>query len=247
MTHYDMNNAHSDVWFIDSGYSNHMTSMKKLFRDLDETKKMKVKLGDNKEMQVEGKGTVAVKSSNGKVRLLYDVQYVPDLAYNLLSVGHLVASGCSVVFEKGICKILEKQSGKLIANVQMTKNKMFPLGVSSVVSMALAANVMEVSKLCHLRYGHLNINGLKLLSQKEMVYGLPKMESIDLCEGCTYGKQGRKSFPSQKAWKATRCLELIHADLCRSMNIESLGGNLYFFLLTDDYSRMSWVCFLENC
>lgn len=29
------------------------------------------------------------------------------------------------------------------------------------------------------------------------------------------------------------------------MKTESLGGNRYFLLLTDDYSRMSWVYFLK--
>ena len=35
---------------------------------------MIVKLGDNKDIQVEGKGTVAIKTNNGKVNLLHDVQ-----------------------------------------------------------------------------------------------------------------------------------------------------------------------------
>ncbi|KAI4313205.1 hypothetical protein L6164_026202 [Bauhinia variegata] len=36
-----------------------MSGVKTLFKELDETQKMKVKLGDDKEIQVEGKGTVA--------------------------------------------------------------------------------------------------------------------------------------------------------------------------------------------
>ena len=38
----------------------------------------------------------------------------------------------------------------------------------------------------------------------------------------------------------------MHADLCGPMNMNSLSGGQYFLLLTDDYSRMSWVYFLEN-
>ena len=35
------------VWFIDGGSSNHKSSSKSLFRDLDETKKSQVRFGDN--------------------------------------------------------------------------------------------------------------------------------------------------------------------------------------------------------
>ena len=56
----------------------------------------------------------------------------------------------------------------------------------------------------------------------------------------------RKSFPSGVSWRASNCLELIHADLCGPINTESIGGSRYFFLITDDYSRMSWVYFMKN-
>jgi len=46
--------------------------------------------------------------------------------------------------------------------------------------------------------------------------------------------------------EALKCLELIHADLCGPMQTNSLGGSHYFLLFTDDYTRMSWVYFLEN-
>jgi hypothetical protein len=34
----------------------------------------------------------------------------------------------------------------------------------------------EKSWLWHLRYGHLNFHSLKLLTSKELVYGLPKVQ-----------------------------------------------------------------------
>ena len=74
----------------------------------------------------------------------------------------------------------------------MIENKIFPLEISSVENHALvASNKKKESLLWHLWYGHLNVKGLNLLSQKEMVYGLPRIESIELCEGCIYGKQSR--------------------------------------------------------
>ncbi|KAJ0087758.1 hypothetical protein Patl1_33012 [Pistacia atlantica] len=68
-----------------TGCSNHMIGIKSMLKELDETRKMQVKLGNGKEIQVEGKGTVAIKTSHGKVKLLHNVQFVHDLGYNLLS------------------------------------------------------------------------------------------------------------------------------------------------------------------
>ena len=58
-------NSAVSVWFVDSGCSNHMTGMKSLFNELNEAYKLKVTLGDNKELQVEGKGSVGTKTLQG--------------------------------------------------------------------------------------------------------------------------------------------------------------------------------------
>ena len=42
-------------WIIDSGCSNHMSGMKKLFQDLDSSTQQTVRLGNDKELQVQGK------------------------------------------------------------------------------------------------------------------------------------------------------------------------------------------------
>ncbi|KAL4312115.1 hypothetical protein GQ457_01G013630 [Hibiscus cannabinus] len=44
---------------------------------------------------------------------------------------------------------------------------MFPLDVSTMENFALAANAKDDSELWHLRYGHLSVKGLKLLSDKD--------------------------------------------------------------------------------
>lgn len=127
----------------------------------------------------------------------------------------------------------------------VTLNNLFPFNVSNVIKNALVAKGLDEIQLWHLHYGHLNVNGLKLLNKKDMVVGLPEMGKLDLCEGCIFGKQSRKPFPVGKSWRASQCLELVHAYLCGLMKNESLGGSRNFLLFTDDYSRMSWVYFLK--
>ena len=47
------------------------------------------------------------------------------------------------------------------------------------------------------------------------------------------------------AWKAIKCLELVHTDLVGPMQTESLGGNKYFMFLTNDFGCMSWLFFIK--
>ncbi|XP_074585493.1 uncharacterized protein LOC141841246 [Curcuma longa] len=143
MVHSNSNEVQNDIWFLDSGCSNHMTGNKSLFKELDESQKMLVRLGDNKQIQVEGKDTIAVETSNGKVKLLYNVYFVPNLAHSLLSVGQLMMGGYAILFDNGACVITDKDSGQSIVNVQMTENKMFPLKISNVGNQALIASEDE--------------------------------------------------------------------------------------------------------
>lgn len=163
-----------------------------------------MQLGNGKDVQVEGKGTVGIKTIHGKIKLLHNVQFVPDLGYNLLSVGQLMACGYSISFDNGACVFKEKNSGYTLITINMTQNKMFSLEVSHMENFVLVANRKDDTILWHLRYGHLNVKGLRLLSDKGMVLGLPRIGSINLCEGCIYGKQTRKSFP----WKGLECFKV---------------------------------------
>lgn len=226
------------VWFVDSGCSNHMCGIKTMFKEIDESCKGEVRTGDNKLLQVHGKGIIGIKTNQGSIKLLNDVQYVPNLSCNLLSVGQLLENGYYVLFDDFCCSIHDKKSGNLLVTIPMAQNKIFPLNVNDVKNCSLVAK-SDDAKLWHLRYRHLNEKGLQLLSKKNMVVGLPKLGTLSFCEGCVYGKHSRNSFPGNKSYRASNCLEIVHADLCGPMSVESTGGSKYFSLFTDDYSRLS--------
>jgi transposase InsO family protein len=101
--------------------------------------------------------------------------------------------------------------------------------------------------LWHLRYGHLSFKGLKTLHEKNMVEGLPKINCpTEMCEDCIVGKQHRDSFPQGKAWRAEQILQLVHSDICGPINPTSNGNKRYFITFIDDYSRKTWVYFLQD-
>ena len=76
-----------DLWFLDSGCSNHMCANKQWFSNLDEEFRQSVKLGNNSALDVLGKGNVRLQIA-GVTQIITDVFYVPELRNNLLSIGH---------------------------------------------------------------------------------------------------------------------------------------------------------------
>lgn len=128
-----------DMWYLDSGCSNHMTGHINFFVDIDELVKPNFRLGNNNQVQVHGLGTIVIDSKYGK-KCIFDVMYVPGLAQNLLSLGQLMKKSYYAIFYNEECMIYEKKSRKLVLSVKMTENKMFPLSFSK-----LTINVFSAS------------------------------------------------------------------------------------------------------
>lgn len=80
-----------------------------------------------------------------------------------------------------------------------------------------------------------------------MVTGLPQIvPPNNVCEECIIGKQHREQFPQAKSWRAKKVLELVHSDICGPINPSSNGCKWYFITFIDDYSRKTWVYFLQE-
>lgn len=234
-----------DVWYIDSGCSNHMTGNKNCFVNFDESVQREVKTGDNKRLIVKGCGDIPIRTKQG-TNYISNVYYVPDLKHNLLSVGQLTRKGHHVNFKDDFCVIKDK-NGDLVARVKMTSTKMFPLKIQSESLPCFANIVNDKSWLWHLRYNHLSFSTLSKICKGHMVRGIPNIQRQDqVCEDCIFGKHHRDPFPKEKAWRAKKPLELIHSDLCGPMRTNSIGGSRYFLTFIDDYSRKMWIYFLKE-
>ncbi|KAJ7961351.1 Retrovirus-related Pol polyprotein from transposon TNT 1-94 [Quillaja saponaria] len=105
MAHSDFVNCDNNVWYVNSDCSNHMSSVRVIFKEHDESERKQIRLGDNKQIQVEGKGIFTVMTSNGKVKDIQNVLFAPSLAHNLLSVGQLLDNDFSIMFDDRKCVI----------------------------------------------------------------------------------------------------------------------------------------------
>jgi hypothetical protein len=238
-------NTSDQVWFLDSGCSNHMIGTKEWLFDFDDSFRETVKLGDNSTMSVLGKGNVKL-CLQGKVSVITDVYYLPNLRNNLLSIGQLQQKNLTVVFSKDVCKIFHEERG-LIVSTPMTLNRMYVILAPVILPHCLQVTKNNQDYLWHCRYGHLSFKGLKVLAKKEMVNGLPLVEdSQDICADCVENKQHRDPIPKTANWRASEKLECVHSDICGPINPTSNGGCRYFITFTDDYSRRTWTYPLKD-
>ncbi|KAL5748418.1 hypothetical protein ACOSQ2_025715 [Xanthoceras sorbifolium] len=153
-----------NVWYVDTGCSNHMCGSKSSFSYLTEGFCTTVSFDDYSTVSVISKGDIQIKTRNGYIEIISNVFYVLDLKSNLLSAGQLQKKGYIITIKKGACEIYDPSRGA-IAVVLMSSNRLFPLQIENVQT-CLMARVNDPSWLWHFRYGHLNFGGLRTLQQK---------------------------------------------------------------------------------
>lgn len=90
-----------NLWVVDSGCSNHMTSDKKKFIKLEDWNGGSVRFRDNSSIKIKGKGTLNIDEKLKEK----DVYYVEGLKHNLLSVSQMCDKGYKFTFDSVVFKI----------------------------------------------------------------------------------------------------------------------------------------------
>ncbi|CAN6571665.1 unnamed protein product [Malus baccata var. baccata] len=161
VTNVKVNNS----WYIDSGYSNHMTGDERLLVNVQRNVTSKVKMGTGEICQVAGKGTLVIETILGR-KHIQEVMLVPGLEENLLNVGQLMENGYYLLFGGDVVNIFYGWSlDNLVVRVHMTNNRCFPLTMLPATQYALRAGVTHYSQIWHKRMGHLNERSLKALEE----------------------------------------------------------------------------------
>ena len=79
-----------------------------------------------------------------------------------------------------------------------------------------------------------------------MVTGVSMVSFKDgVCSVCVLRKNNQGSFEKHASWHASVPLELVHSDLCGPLPSASFSSFKYFLTFINDYSKCTWVYFLQ--
>ncbi|XP_068307388.1 uncharacterized protein [Pyrus communis] len=99
----------NEVWYIDSGCSNHMTAHESLLIDIDTNFIGKLKMGDGNIVKATGRETLVINTKKGR-RCIREVMLVLGLDENLLNVGQMMGHGYFLLFGGTVLKIYDDRS-----------------------------------------------------------------------------------------------------------------------------------------
>jgi transposase InsO family protein len=102
--------------------------------------------------------------------------------------------------------------------------------------------------LWHRRVAHVGMKNLHKLIKGEHILGLTNVhfEKCTICSKCQEGKQVGTHHPHKNIMTTDRPLELLHMDLFDPIAYISIGGSKCYLVIVDDYSRFTWVFFLQE-
>ncbi|WVZ80793.1 hypothetical protein U9M48_028244 [Paspalum notatum var. saurae] len=233
-----------DVWIMDSGCSRHMIGHRKWFSSLNPVStKEYITFGDNGQGKVLGVGSVSLFPKLS----LREVAFVRNLGFNLVSVSQLLDEGFEVRFKKGACRVLDAED-TLVCSL-LPFGQVFRVDLTSVSGPArclVASPSADIWKW-HRRLGHLSFDLLVRLSSMGLIRGLPKLKAEKdlVCHPCRHGKMVAASHTPVSQVMTSYPGELLHMDTVGPTRVASVSGKWYMLVVVDDFSRFSWVFFME--
>ncbi|GJT07412.1 putative ribonuclease H-like domain-containing protein [Tanacetum coccineum] len=245
--------ALQDQGIFDSGCSRHMTGNKFYLSDYQDIDGGFVAFGgSSKGGKITGKG----KIRTGKLDF-EDVYFVKELKFNLFSVSQMCDKKNSVLFTETECLVLSPDF-KLLDESQVLlkiprQNNMYSFDLKNVVpsgdlTCLFAKATIDESNLWHRRLGHINFKTMNKLVRGNLVRGLPSklFENDHTCVACQKGKQHKASCKTKTVSSICKPLQLLHMDLFGPVSVRSINRKSYCLVVTNDFSRFSWVFFLAT-
>ncbi|KAL6133479.1 hypothetical protein ACLB2K_065714 [Fragaria x ananassa] len=202
-------------------------------------------MADSSACKVVGIGSIKIRTHDGKFCTLNDVRHAPRMTKNLISLGLLDSKGFRY---KGSCGVLNVYKGSNVVLKGVKRGTLYFLHGSTLSGSAAVASSEvhkdDMTKLWHMRLGHMSERGMQILSKHDLLGG-HKVKDLGFCEHCIFGKLHRRKFP--KAIHRTKgTLDYIHSDCWGLSRVDSLGDHRYFVSMIDDYSRMTWVYVMKH-
>ncbi|GJW69807.1 putative ribonuclease H-like domain-containing protein [Tanacetum coccineum] len=247
------NSQLNDKGFVDSGCSRHMSGNIAHLSDFKDFDGGYVTFGGGANGgRITGKGTIKTDKLDFE-----DVYFVKELKFNLFSVSQMCDKKNYVLFTDSECLVLSPNfklpdESQILLKIPR-QNNMYSFDMKNIVpkdglTCLVAKATSEESMLWHRRLGHVNFKNINKLVKDNLVRDLPlkRFENDQTCVACLKGKQHRASCKTKVFSPTTKPLFMLHMDLFGPTFVSSLMHKKYCLVVTDDYSRFSWVFFLRT-
>ncbi|GJS73173.1 putative ribonuclease H-like domain-containing protein [Tanacetum coccineum] len=240
-----------DLGIVDSGCSRSMTGNKEKLDGFVKIVGGIVTFGGG-DGKITRKGTIRTSKLNFE-----NVYYVEELQnFNLFSVSQICDTKNKVLFTDKECLVLSKEF-QLPENSQVVlivprRNNLYCFNLYDIiperdVTCLLAKASLVESTKWHRRMAHVNFKNMNKLAKHGLVNGLPSklFTNEHNCVACNKGKQHKASYKAITAVSTISApLQLLHMDLFGPTSIRSIDHKYYSLVVTDDFSRFTWVFFL---
>ncbi|KAI3732648.1 hypothetical protein L1987_63855 [Smallanthus sonchifolius] len=203
-------------------------------------------------------GSITVQGTVSNERMSIErVNYVKELDFNLMSVSQVCDQKHWMLFTDKECFVLShgltKPPPEKILLTAQRKDNLYVLDMNEVtpsgsVSCFLSKASVDESALWNKRLSHVINKTINKLVKENLVRGLPNKEFQleDHCIACLKGKQHKSSHKPKTLNTNDTPLQLLHMDLFGPTNVMLMGKKSYCLVITDDYTRFSWVYFLRT-
>ena len=253
----------STKWLLDSGASTHVCNSASMFHKIKYVNSS-VLVGDNREVQVVGRGDVKLKiKARGKINtlLLQNVALVPTIGINLVSTGRLESQGLKIITAKSESQIF--CSDEFVGSAVRTRENPylyeFQLQGKFYVNNFISNEKVCVTNSCkfsnetdwslwHKRLGHLSGKYMSKFDPKDIKFS----EEGTVCEDCNLSKA--KKLPHKEKPQSTINEErsngvrkgIIHSDLMGPIKNKSLSHCKYVLTYMCSHTEYSYVYLLKN-
>nr|GEU73446.1 hypothetical protein [Tanacetum cinerariifolium] len=182
--------------------------------------------------------------------------------YQEINDGGFVAFGSSRVklqakFTETECLVLSPNF-KLLDESQVLlrvprQSNMYSFNLQNVVpsrdiTCSFAKASIDESNLWHMRLGHVTFKTMNKLVKGNLIRGLPSkiFENHHTCVACQKGKHHKAICKGKLVSSISQALQMLHMNLFGPTSVMSINHKKYCLVVTDDFSRFSWVFFLAT-
>lgn len=226
---FPLGTTHDPTWYFDIGATHHMTNNEVVFQDISPyLGNTYVLAGSEASLPIAHTGFLPFHLGSHQFQL-NNVLHVPSIRKNLFFVSQFTKDNSVVVTTHPFSQVISDFCTSPPLFQGRCKNHLYVVSLSR----SFAFHAVS-SSLWHSRLGLPSFEVLSKLS-------LGSMSTLhkEFCKPCAISKSHKLRFHSNKVI-ALFPFYLIHSDVWMS-STPSTSGFRYYILLSDDYSRYSWI------